>query len=204
MKNLSLFLNAILLAAVAFLFFKVYSSNKKGTTSTFTNKSDTSKNNIATEGKIAFVELDSVNAKIKFIKDKRVELEGQSAAIENEYRSGMQTLQNRSAEFQKRAQSGAAVTQKEGEDLQNELIQKQQELTNTKEAKSQQLSEKSYKFLEEIQKRLKEFLLTYNKDKKYQYILTTGGGVEYMIYKDESLNITDEVVKGMNEILNKQ
>ena len=204
MKNLSLFINAILLAAVAFLFFKVYAGNKNGASTSSTNKADSSKNNFGSGGKIAFVELDSVNAKIKFIKDKRVELEAQSAAIENEYRDGMRTLQNRSAEFQKRAQTGAPVSQKEAEDLQDELIRKQQELTNSKEAKSQQLSEKSYKFLEEIQKKLKDFLLTYNKDKKYQYILTTGGGVEYMIYKDESLNITDDVIKGMNEILSKQ
>ena len=204
MKNLSLFINAILVAAVVFLFFKVYSGSKSGTATSTINKSDSTKNIAGTDGKIAYVELDSVNAKIKFIKDKRVELEAQSAAIENEFRDGMRRLQERSADFQKRAQSGAAVTQKEGEDLQNELIQKQQELTANKEGKTQQLSEKSYKFLEEIQKKLKDFLLTYNKDKNYQYILTTGGGVEYMLYKDESLNITDDVVKGMNEILSKQ
>ena len=201
MKNLSLFINAILIAAVSFLFIRTSTCSKSAAPKASANIADSITANNAT--KIAFVELDSINSQVKFIKDKRIELEGKQMAIENEFKDGYRKLQNLSADFQKRAQTEGAVTQKEGEDLQNRLIQEQQQLTNTKEGKTQQLSQESYKFLEDIQKKLKDFLLTYNKDKKYQYILTTGGGVEYMIYKDESLNITNDVVKGMNEILSK-
>jgi outer membrane protein len=202
MKNLPLILNGILIAAVAFLFTKVYSKN--GSTSNKINTSTKDSSGMGTSCKIAYVELDSLNEQILFIKNKKTELEGEQQAIENEFREGYKRLQNISADFQKRAQTeGAAVTQKEAEEMQNRLMQEQQQLTNVKETKSQQLSEKSYKFLEDIQKKLKEFLLTYNKDKKYQYILTTGGGTEYMLYKDESLNITDLVVKEMNLILSK-
>ena len=48
-------------------------------------------------------------------------------------------------------------------------------------------------------KKLKDFLADYNKDKKYQFILTTGNGLDYMLYKDSAYNITDDVIKGMNE-----
>ena len=202
MKNLSLFLNVILIAAVAFLFVKVYSTSKTNNPKLANNLPDSSIANLNKGLKIAYVELDSINANVKFIKAKRIELEAKQQAIENEFKEGYRKLQNMSGEFQKRAQTEGAVSQKEAEEMQNRLMLGQQELTNTKEGKSQQLSQDSYKFLEEIQKKLKDFLLTYNKDKKYQYILTTGGGVEYMIYKDESLNITDDVVKGMNDILN--
>lgn len=203
MKNLPLILNAILIAAVAFLFTKVYSKNGAVSSKINTISKDTSANNIATSCKIAYVELDSLNDKIKFIKNKKTELEAEQQAIENEFRDGYRKLQTQSADFQKRAQTEGAVTQKEAEEMQNRLIQGQQELNNVKETKSQVLSEKSYKFLEEIQKKLKAFLLDYNKDKKYQYILTAGGGTEYMLYKDESLNITDLVIEEMNKILNK-
>jgi outer membrane protein len=202
MKNLPLILNGILIAAVAFLFTKVYSKN--GSTSNKINTSTKDSSGMGTSCKIAYVELDSLNEQILFIKNKKTELEGEQQAIENEFREGYKRLQNISADFQKRAQAqGAAVNQREAEEMQNRLMQEQQQLNNVKETKSQQLSEKSYKFLEDIQKKLKEFLLTYNKDKKYQYILTTGGGTEYMLYKDESLNITDLVVKEMNLILSK-
>ena len=57
--------------------------------------------------------------------------------------------------------------------------------------------------MDDIQKKLKAFLLEYNQDNKFNYIFTTGNGLEYMVYKDSALNITDDVVEGMNEILNK-
>jgi outer membrane protein len=53
--------------------------------------------------------------------------------------------------------------------------------------------------MEGIQKKLKEFLTEYNKDKKYMYIFTTGSGLDYMVFKDSTLNITRDVIKGMNE-----
>ena len=53
--------------------------------------------------------------------------------------------------------------------------------------------------MEGIQKQLRDFLAEYNKDKKYMYIFTTGTGLDYMVFKDSSLNITNDVIKGMNE-----
>ena len=53
--------------------------------------------------------------------------------------------------------------------------------------------------MDDIQKKLKDFLAEYNQDKNFNYIFTTGNGLEYMVYKDSSLNITMDVVEGMNE-----
>jgi outer membrane protein len=55
--------------------------------------------------------------------------------------------------------------------------------------------------MESIQKNLKKFLAEYNKEKQFQYILTTGSGIDYLIYKDSTLDITKDVIKGMNEIM---
>ena len=55
-----------------------------------------------------------------------------------------------------------------------------------------------------IQKKLKDFLADYNKDKKYMYIFTTGTGLDYMVFKDSSLNITKEVIQGMNAKMKKE
>ena len=64
---------------------------------------------------------------------------------------------------------------------------------------SQKLNEKSFGIMEDIQKKLKEFLAEYNKNKNFMYIFTTGSGLDYIVYKDSSLNITNDVIKGMNE-----
>ena len=49
--------------------------------------------------------------------------------------------------------------------------------------------------MDDIHKKLKDFLNEYNKSKNYQYILTTGTGLDYMLYKDSTFNITKDVIK---------
>jgi outer membrane protein len=196
MKNFYLGLNVLLFAAVAFLYVKVFSGNKNTTSISTTNIKDTSVLAATlNENAIAFVELDSLNEKISFIKNKRQELEKEQKGIEAEWRNAMMGLQNRAAEFQKK---GKAITQEEADRFQGELQQAQQQIEAKKQNLTQNLTERSYKFLDDIQKKLKDFLLEYNKDKKYQYILTTGTGMDYMLYKDPLLNVTDDVIKGMN------
>ena len=80
-------------------------------------------------------------------------------------------------------------------------MQQQQVVDERKQSRTQKLNEKSYKFLEDIQKKLKDYLTEYNQESKFTYIFSTGHGLDYMVYKDSSLNITEDVVRGMNEML---
>ncbi len=198
MKNLSIALNVILLAAVSFLFVKVFSGNDSKSTKKSKSLVDSTGTQINKSNAIAFVELDSLNEKINYIKDRRHELEGEQKAIETEWQNGYRGLENRKNDFLKR---GNSITQEEAEKFQGELMKQQQQIDGKKQGLTQQLSEKSYKFMDDIQKKLKDFLIEYNKNNRYQYILTTGTGMDYMLYKDQSLNITDEVIKGMNEVM---
>jgi outer membrane protein len=197
MKQFSLILNVISLAAVIGLYVKVFSGSKKSTPTNVNVKKDSSQ--ISTSTAIAYVELDSLNEKITYIKNRREELEREQKAIETDWRNGYTGLENKKNDFLKK---GSAITQQEAEKFQGVLMQQQQEIDAKKQNLNQALSEKSYKFMDDLQKKLKDFLSDYNKDKKYQYILTTGTGMDYMLYKDESSNITDEVIKGMNELMN--
>ena len=197
MRSYLIAVNVLLVAAVIFLFIKIYSP------STIV-KSDSSykvsPNNAGSlkNASIAFVELDSLNEKINFIKDRRKELEVEQKAIETEWQNGYRALENRKNEFLKR---GSSITQQDAEKFQGELLQQQQRVDERKQGLTQKLSEKSYKFMDDIQKKLKDFLNEYNKTKNYQYILTTGTGLDYMLYKDSTFNITADVIKGMNELI---
>jgi outer membrane protein len=200
MKNLSLLLNVVLLLAVAFLYYHVYSEH---------SNSNTSKNHAAyldsgvakNHAPIAYVELDSLNENILYIKDKRKELEAEQKSIESDWQNSYRGLENQKNEFLKK---GSSITQEEAEKFQNQLLQQQQQVDGKKQALTQKLNEKSYKFMDEIQKKLKDFLADYNKQHNYMYILTTGNGLDYMVYRDSSLNITDDVIKGMNAKMKQQ
>jgi outer membrane protein len=199
MKYFSTILNVVLLIAVAFLYFHEFGGTKKKSNNQVAVPGTADPKKIAS-APIAFVDLDSMNEKISFIKEKRKELEGEQRAIEAEWNGEYQGLENQKNTFLKK---GNAITQQMAEEFQGQLLQQQQKIDQKKQARTQQLTEKSYRSMDDIQKKLKEFLADYNKDRKYLYILTTGTGQEYMVYKDSSLNITNDVINGMNEKLKK-
>jgi outer membrane protein len=197
MKHFSTILNVFLLLAVAFLYYHAFGNKKEVSSASKTTLTAADSKN-AIKAPIAYVELDSLNEKITFIREKRKELEAEQKAIETEWESGYRGLENQKNNFLKK---GDAITQQMAEEFQGQLIQQQQKIDGKKQNLTQKLSEKSYKFMDDIQKKLKDFLQDYNKEKNYLYILTTGTGLDYMVYKDSTLNITDDVVKGMNEKL---
>jgi len=194
MKNLSLVLNIVLLLAVGYLYYYDFSGKKTKDVAAKLNSSL-----MATDSgyrpPLAYVELDSLNEKITFIKDKRKELEAAMKVIEQEQEAGYRNLQAQKDNFLKR---GAAITQEEAEIFQGKLIDQQQKIDRKKQEQSQALNEKSFGIMEGIQKKLKDFLSEYNQDRKYMYIFTTGTGLDYMVFKDSTLNITNDVIKGMN------
>ncbi len=195
MKNISLALNVLLLAAVGYLYFDHFSNGKSKAGN---NKGEVmaAKDSNCNKAHIAYVELDSMYENITYIKQRRTEMEAKQKRIEGEWETGMRGLEARKNEFLKR---GAAITQQEAEVFQGQLIQQQQQIESKKQQAGQALSEESFSFTENVQKSLRDFLNEYNKEKKYMYILTTGTGLDYLVYKDPVLNITSDVVKGMNQ-----
>lgn len=195
MKQLSLVLNVVLIVAVGLLYYFHFSGKKPAETKKAAVVASTPGGPL-TRPAIAYVELDSLNEKIAYIKNKRKELEGEQRAIETEWETGYRGLESQKNEFLKK---GSAITQDEAEKFQNHLLGQQQVIDERKQNLTQKLNEKSYKFMDDLQKKLKDFLAEYNKEKNYMYIFTTGTGLDYMVYKDPSMNITDDVIEGMNK-----
>lgn len=197
MKNLSFALNLILFIAVAVLYY-LHFSEKKPVSTKKTASMNTAAVGPMTRPAIAYVDLDSLNERITYIRNKKKELEAEQRGIESEWESGYKGLENKKNAFIN-SKKGASISQEEGQQFQGELLQEQQQIDDRKQALTQKLSEKHYKFMEDLQKKLRDFLEDYNKEKNYMYIFTTGTGLDYMAYKDSSMNITDDVVEGMNE-----
>ena len=82
MKNLSLVLNIVLLAAVGYLYYYDFSGKKAEAVAEKLNSSHFNPDNNGQRPPLAYVELDSLNEKITVIKDKRKELEAEMKAIE--------------------------------------------------------------------------------------------------------------------------
>ncbi len=196
MKNLSLVLNAVLLIAVAVLYYLHFSSGKTKTVAEKRVTPVVTTSNGTPVPMIAYVELDSLNEHIVAIKSKRKELEAEQRAIETEWENGYRGLENQKNNFLKR---GDAITQEEAAKMQESLMRQQETIDRKKATLSQKLTEKSFNSMDKIQNELKAFLEEYNKDKRFTYILTSGSSFDFMLYKDSTLNITEDVIEGMNE-----
>jgi len=196
MKKSIIIIQIVLLLAVGLLYYWHFTCNKNNTTLC---KSSVAIKPGNSRPLIAYVDLDSLNEKIVFIKNNRLSLEMEQKSIESEWEKGYRDLENQKNNFLKK---GSAITQSQAEEFQNILLQQQQNIDNKKQVLMQKLNQKSFKFMEDIQKKLKEFLEDYNKNNQFTYIFTTGNGLDYMVYKDSSYNITHDVIDGMNEKLN--
>jgi len=195
MKQFSLVVNVVLAVAVAILYYLHFKGSKQETshqvTSNRTVGDSLSGNGIV----VAYVELDSLNNNVDFIKKRKKELEAEQKTIATEYESSYHELTSMRDNFLKK---GNAITQQEAEAFQEKLGVRQQEIEEAKQRKGQKLAEKGARIMEDMQAKLKGFMNDYNKEKKYTLIFTTGTGLDYFLYKDSTLNITSEIVKGLN------
>lgn len=201
MKQFSPVLNIILLVAVAVLYFLHFFAGKKPAAAA---KSTGTVANVATAGNtplVAYVDMDSLNNSVPYIKEKKKELEAEQRQIQSEYESSYRQMEADKNEFLKR---GNAITPQEAEEFQGKLMQRQQQVEAKKQSMGQGLASRGSTIMEDIQNKLKEFLAEYNKDKKFAYIFATGTGLDYLLYKDDALDITDDIVKGLNEKMSKK
>lgn len=199
MKQFSLILNILLLAAVGFLYYLHFSGTKK--TAAAVVASSPAKDSCAVGHLIAFVELDSLYDNVEYIKQKQKELENEQEQLARQYQGAYQQLENEKNTFLKK---GNAITQQEAEEFQASLYQKQQKIEADKQAQAQSMAASRNKTMEDIQGRLKSFLNDYNSDKRYSYIFATGAGLDNILVKDSAHNITADVIKGLTKEFQKK
>jgi outer membrane protein len=195
MKLFSTILNIVLLIAVGVLYFLHFSSGKKNNYNSNALHSN-HKENVNTFQQLAYVELDSINNNVSFIKIRKKELESEQKLIMNEYENACRQQEIEKNNFIKR---GSAISQEEAEVFQSKWLAKQQDVETTKQSKGQRLAAKGSKIMEDMQTTLKDILNDYNKDKRFAYIFATGAGFDYLFYKDSCQNITADIVKGLND-----
>jgi outer membrane protein len=149
-------------------------------------------------GGIAYIDVDSLNTSISYIKVKKAQMETRQEKIIQDWQNGMHNLELRKAEFLKK---GAGITQEEAEKFQGQLMKEAEVLENRKQEGAEKLSKEMLSFNDAIQKEIKDFIKEYNATKKFTYIFKVGKQMEFMIYKDSALNITGDVIKAMNQRL---
>jgi outer membrane protein len=167
--------------------FKQKSSDSQGTVTEVSS----SKN-----GKIAYVEIDSIFKHYDLANDERATLETKQKQLDADLSSKSKSFQSEVNDFQNKVQKGL-ITQSNAQDLQRQLSAKEQDLYQLRDQYRGQAAEDAQVTQRKILQSVMSFLKTYNQEKGFQYILANSfpGNI---LYADSTLNITNEVIKGLN------
>jgi len=195
MKNLSLILNVVLIIAVGALYYMQFSSCSKAENTE--NTENTGTENSKFNADIAYVDFDTLINNYDMYYDLQAEMIEQQKRAEAELNSKTKKLEKQAMDFQNKVQKGL-VTRSQAQEMQQQLYNEEQKLYQVRENLRIKLAEKEQVMLRTIQNSIEEYLKEYNKENNLSYVLskTFGGQV---LYSNKDLNITHQVVKGLNE-----
>jgi len=198
MKNFLVGVVAVLVIAVAALFFLHFKYHKQlDTISEKVVRQDTMAKRPL---RIAYVDLDSIQEKYEYYREKMTEFERKKETADRDLNSSFQKIENERVAF---VQRGNAITQVEAEAFQRDYTRKMQNLENQKRTVESQIQTDGIRTMDELRKRINDFLEVYNKEKNYSYIFSYSTGLNVLFYKDTANNITNEVVTGLNDAYKK-
>ena len=191
MKNVLLIINIILLVLVGYLYYLHFKN--KGKVVQAIKKSEAIIND--GKSKVAYIDLDSLQNNYGYYQKIKTEFEQKQSAANDEITAMQKKYQNRAMQLQQKA---ATMNQKEQEAAMQEINKMQQDLQTRKQSIDNDLYNYNSKMKEVILVRIQNFLKDYNRDGKYSYIFSYEPG--FMFYKDSTLNITGDVIQGLNKL----
>ena len=150
-------------------------------------------------GKFAYVNIDSFESKYEVLKTKQDEFKKRQADMDDELQRSYSEMQGDANEVQKKAQAGT-LTQAEYDAAQKRLMQMQKTLETRRQSLTDELLKAKDDFNKDLKSHLDAFLDNYNKDKHFDFIFTySNSGGSPLLYANKSLDITKDVVDGMND-----
>ncbi len=192
MKNVSVILNLILVIAVAILFY-FHFSEKPGVNQVINTVP------LAT-GNVVYVNSDSLMEQYDYYKNKKSEFEETQNKVKALLKSEGEKLQKEIEVYQKNASTMSA---QERQATEEQLSFKQQSFLQKKDEMMGHLEDQQNKVNGEIFTKLAAYMKEFNKSRNYSFVLgyQKGGGI---LFANDSLNITKEIVTGLNKEYEKE
>jgi outer membrane protein len=200
MKNISLAVNAVLVVAVAILFYLHFSSQPKIEEQTVdaVEESDLLVEDDLVQkvdSKIGYLNVDSLQVNYKLYTQLINKLKRRQAKYEKELQSKSTVFEKKVMAFQK---SAATMTQFEGQMKQKALGEEEQLLYKMRDDFALKFQNEEGKLNDEFQKNVKDFIKDFNRDAQYNLIIGASQLGNVVLDYNKGIDITSEVVKGLN------
>jgi len=196
MKNTSLVLIVVLFIAVAGIYILHFSGNK----SHGSGKDGANDGGAASELKIAYIKVDSLVVNYDFAQEMHEGFTKQQEAFTKEYGEKRSRFESQAASFQEKVQRGGFLTQDRAVQERDRLMGEEQQITKLDQELSAKLAQMQADNNKQLLDSIMNYLKTYNKDKKYNYIFNAAE----VLIGDETHNVTKEVLVGLNSRYSKE
>ena len=147
--------------------------------------------------KIAYVEVDSLMTQYEFCKEFTLILQKKSNNARNTLNQKGQALQSAMANFQQKLNNNGFTSREQAESQQAAIQRQQQSLQELQARLENELANETAKYNEGLRDSLQHFLAAYNKDKKYDLILTKQG--DNILWANKRFDITSDIINGLNK-----
>lgn len=171
------------------------SKNDKGTTAKTTDAAA-----VSNSEKIVYVNSDSLLTKYQYFKDLKVKLDGKSKTAQSDLVSKQDAFKREVAQYQQQANTLPADQRAATEER---LARKQQELQAYSQNAGAALQNEQAAENEKLYDKVADYLKVYAKKKGYKMVLGYSKGNGTILFADESLDVTSEVIVGLNEAYKK-
>ncbi|MCD8302124.1 MAG: OmpH family outer membrane protein [Prevotellaceae bacterium] len=151
----------------------------------------------ATGLKIAYVEIDSLMANYQLCKDYTEIGNMEADNIKRTLESKQRTLEQHYSAMQQKYESNGFTSQEELQRAQTSLQKEQESLEELSNRLSNSFQEQQLKYNAEMRDSIQNFLKGYNKNKKFDLIISKAG--DNILYANPQYDITNEVLKGLNK-----
>ena len=194
MKRLPLILNIILALAVAVLYVLHFTGVGTGEK----NKPGTGLTAGVSDGSaIFYVQIDSVISQFDLATDLSAELEGKYNSSDAAFKAKQESYQKDVNDYQYKVQRGL-ITRSDAQAIEQQLYTKQQDLLKLQQDLTNEINEKQAVMNRQVINSIMEYLKQNSAEFNYKYVLGTSFGGN-ILYANDSLDITESIVKGLNE-----
>lgn len=195
----SVLLSCTLVATFSFVTLSCGGSDKEtdASDSTMNLIPDTAKvehDGFAATTNIRYVDLDSILSGYEYARQEMAKLEKKSFELQQYQNSLTAQVQKKANEIQQKGNNNGYLSQQSYEADMQEYQTMVQRADANYGKRAQELSIEMAKVQETVIKAIENYIIKYNKTKKYDAILLKNAGV----YFNPSLDITAEIVEGLN------
>ena len=149
--------------------------------------------------KNAYVEVDSLASQYQFCIDYTKILEKKRTNATNTLNQKGQQLQAAMNNFQQKINNNQFRSREEAENAQLAIQRSQQSLQELQNRLGAELEKEAADFSVALKDSLDHFLAIYNKDKKFDLILSKSDATSNILFADKRYDITQDVINGLNK-----